>query len=181
MNAFEVGLLDSIQNIFRSDILDKIFPIITVLGDAGIFWIILGIVLICFKKTRKMGIAVIISLVFSVVICSGILKPLVNRARPFVVNPDAPLIAKRPKDASFPSGHTSASFAAAFALMYQKAKYWIPAMVLAGLIAFSRLYLYFHFPTDVLAGIVLGLVCGFGSFVVTRKIYEKLDKKNNIV
>ena len=71
-----------------------------------------------------------------------------------------------PKDYSFPSGHTQASFAAATALFTGNKKAGICAYVLAALIAFSRLYLYVHFPTDVLAGVVIGICCGLLSAYV---------------
>ena len=90
-----------------------------------------------------------------------LLKPIIARPRPFTFRPELTLLVKAPRDFSFPSGHTAASFAAASALLFSKAKGWIPAMVLAALIALSRLYLYVHYPTDVLAGVVVGVLCGF--------------------
>lgn len=173
MNLIEVGILDNIQNIFRCDLLDKLCPIITKLGDAGLFWIIIAVICLCFKKTRGIGLIMVFALVFDVILCNGILKPIVNRTRPFVVNPEAPIISARPIDPSFPSGHTAASFTCAFALMFQKVKYWIPAMILSAMIAFTRLYLYFHYPTDVIGGIVLGLLCGFLGY----KLYNFINSK----
>lgn len=171
MNLFEVGILDSIQGM-RCVAFDKFFSVITHLGDAGIFWIILTLILLCIKNTRKIGLVMLVALILDVIICNGLLKPIVNRTRPFVVNPDAPLISARPIDASFPSGHTSASFCCAFALMFKKVKYWIPAMVLSALIAFSRLYLYFHYPTDVIGGVIVGLLCGYAGYILCEKFYK---------
>jgi len=179
MNLFEVSILDSIQSVFRCDLLDKLCPIITALGDDGIFWIALSLLLLIFKKTRKVGLVMIIALVLDVILCNGILKPIINRTRPFVVNPNAPLIYERPTDASFPSGHTAVSFACAFSLMFGKIKVWIPAMVLAALIAFTRLYLYMHYPTDILGGIAVGVIAGLFAnklFIYITKKYDKINK-----
>ena len=173
MNLFEIGILDSIQNIFRCNVLDVICPIITALGDYGLFWIILSVVLICIKKTRKIGLLMIAALIINLVLCNGILKHAVNRTRPYIVNPDAPLIYKRPHDSSFPSGHTSASFSCAFVLMFEKIKYWIPAIILSAMIGFTRLYLYMHYPTDVVAGILVGLISGYLSYKLMNTIYNK--------
>ena len=76
---------------------------------------------------------------------------------------------KKPTDYSFPSGHTAASFAAVTALFFAKEKYRYPALVLAVLIAFSRLYLYVHYPTDILGGILVGILCGVIAYLITRK------------
>ena len=108
------------------------------------------------------------ALALDVLLCNVMLKPLVGRMRPFTVNTGMELLINAPKDFSFPSGHTAASFAAAFALLFVKNKLWIPSMILASLIAFSRLYLYVHYPTDVLAGILLGLIVGVAANVICR-------------
>lgn len=108
------------------------------------------------------------ALALDVLLCNVMLKPLVGRMRPFTVNTGMELLINAPKDFSFPSGHTAASFAAAFALLFVKNKLWIPSMILASLIAFSRLYLYVHYPTDVLAGILLGLIVSVAANVICR-------------
>jgi undecaprenyl-diphosphatase len=108
------------------------------------------------------------ALALDVLLCNVMLKPLVGRMRPFTVNTGVELLINAPKDFSFPSGHTAASFAAAFALLFVKNKLWIPSMILASLIAFSRLYLYVHYPTDVLAGILLGLIVSVAANVICR-------------
>lgn len=165
MNEFELKILDWIQQHLRAGFLDPIIKCVTHLGDAGIFWIALAILLLIFKRTRPLGLAMGMALVLDLILCNGLLKPLVNRIRPYALKELAdgasiyPLV-KAPTDPSFPSGHTAASFASAFALLFKKHKAWIPAMVLAALIAFSRLYLYVHFPTDILGGIAVGLLVG---------------------
>lgn len=110
-----------------------------------------------------------LALVFDVILCNGILKNAVARTRPFDVNTGISLLVKKPTDYSFPSGHTAASFAAVTVLFFAKEKYRYPALVLAVLIAFSRLYLYVHYPTDILGGILVGILCGVIAYLITKK------------
>ena len=111
-----------------------------------------------------------------VVLCNGILKNLVGRIRPFDVNTSIQLLVARPHDYSFPSGHTAASFAAAVILFLQlPKKYGIPALILAVLISFSRLYLGVHYPTDVLAGAVSGTLIA----LAVHWIFEKKKEKHS--
>jgi undecaprenyl-diphosphatase len=108
-----------------------------------------------------------------------ILKPLVARIRPCDVNTAVQLLIARPTDYSFPSGHTAASFAATFALYFSRKKLWIPAIGLAVLISFSRLYLYVHYPTDILAGVMIGIIMGFLGFraaVFFKNLWERRKK-----
>ena len=159
MTALELSVLDALQGI-RCGFLDTFFPTITHLGDAGIFWILLTLALLCTKKYRRAGVAMACALVLDLICCNMVLKPLVARVRPFDMR-KVELLVARPRDWSFPSGHAAASFTAVGALYASGEKLWRPASVLALLIAFSRLYLYVHYPTDVLAGIALGTVLGF--------------------
>ena len=158
---FDMVILDLIQSNIRTGFMDAIMPFITQLGDAGLIWIILSIGLIIPKKTRKIGFVMIISLILNGIICNIILKPMLARIRPFDVNTAIKLLINKPRDFSFPSGHTSASFTAASVLFFRKSKLFVPSLVLAFLISFSRLYLYVHYPSDVLAGLVLGILCGY--------------------
>ena len=158
---FDMAILDLIQSNIRTGFMDAIMPFITQLGDAGLIWIILSIGLIIPKKTRKIGFVMIIALILNGIICNIILKPMLARIRPFDVNTAIKLLINKPRDFSFPSGHTSASFTAASVLFFRKSKVFVPSLVLAFLISFSRLYLYVHYPSDVLAGLVLGVLCGY--------------------
>ncbi len=158
---FDMAILDLIQSNIRTGFMDAIMPFITQLGDAGLMWIILSIGLIIPKKTRKIGFVMIIALILNGIICNIILKPMLARIRPFDVNTAIKLLINKPRDFSFPSGHTSASFTAASVLFFRKSKLFVPSLVLAFLISFSRLYLYVHYPSDVLAGLVLGVLCGY--------------------
>ena len=168
----ELQVLDALQTI-HNPVLDTLMCAITRLGDAGIFWILLCMVLLILPKTRRSGVILMAALLVDLVICNGILKPLVHRIRPFDVKTGIELLVKRPTDYSFPSGHTAASFASVMALyLAGEKKLWIPALVLAVLIAFSRLYLYVHYPTDVLGGVVAGLAAGALGYWLVKKVSE---------
>ena len=144
-------------------------PQVTKLGDNGVFWIVCALVLLFIPKTKRMGIAIAVSLILELLICNILLKPLVARVRPCDVNTAFTLLVSRPVDYSFPSGHTCASFAAMSAILLSKNRLWIPAAVIAVVVAFSRLYLYVHYPSDVLAGALLGMLCGWLACVNTKK------------
>ncbi len=164
MLNFEFSILDFIQNL-HSSFGDFVMPLISESGSGGIIWIVFAGILWIFPKYRKYAIIMLIALTLDVVICNLTLKPLIARTRPFDVNP-VKLLVKAPTDYSFPSGHTAAAFSAAFSLLFGKNKLWIPSMILASLIAFSRLYLYVHYPSDVFAGILLGLIIGMISNII---------------
>ena len=158
---FDFGILDFIQSNMRNDFFDAVMPFITRLGDAGMIWIIGTLILLAIPKTRKAGIAAAVSLLLEVICCNLLLKPLIGRVRPFAFRPDLLLLVPPPGDASFPSGHTAAAFAVVFALRASGSPLWRPGLVLAAVTAFSRLYLYVHWPTDILGGILLGAAVGW--------------------
>lgn len=170
---FELSFLDNIQSYLRCDFLDAVMPVITMLGNGGIIWIICAVVLLLIPKTRKVGVVLAVSLAIEAVCCNFILKPLAARIRPFDTNTAVQLLISPPKDFSFPSGHTGAAFAAASALFFSKNRLWIAALVLAILIAFSRLYLYVHYPTDVLGGALLGILSGWLGYMIVRLVKKK--------
>ena len=168
MTGMELKILDWIQTI-HTPIGDAFMCFITSLGNVGVIWIVLAVVLIAIPKTRKSGIIVAAALIIDAVFCSGILKNVFRRIRPFDVNTTIPVLITKPRDFSFPSGHTSASFAAATALYLAKErKLFIPTLVLACLIAFSRMYLYVHYLTDILGGLLIGIA----SAVIVYKCQE---------
>lgn len=176
--AFEFAILDFIQNNLRTNIGDAFFVVVTHLGDKGMIWILLGVLLLIWPRTRKAGFAVLLALLADLILCNMILKPLVARVRPYHINTAINLLIPEPGKYSFPSGHTAGSFAAAFALFFRKEnKLWQWSMVLASLIAFSRMYLYVHFPTDILGGIAVGLICGYLGHVLVSKVYPYLKEK----
>lgn len=151
--------------------LDRFMTAVTSLGDKGWSFIILGAVLFCFKKTRKMGAAVLLSLAAGAVIGNVCLKNIIMRERPSWIDESVQLLIHNPADFSFPSGHTLASFETAFSVFLYNKKWGIPLLALASLIALSRLYLFVHFPTDVLSGMALGFFIGW----YVHKTIEKYD------
>lgn len=169
----ELKILDFIQTL-RNPILDKMMLLFTSLGNGGIIWLLLVVILICIPKTRKTGVMVMLALVLDVLLCSGLLKHLFARIRPCDVNTSIQLLIPRPTDYSFPSGHTSVSFSVVAALYLAKEKkLFIPSLLIAIMISFSRMYLYVHYPTDILGGIVLGILCGYLGYIAVDKFIVK--------
>ena len=174
MNQFEASIILWIQENLRGA-LDGLWLFITHLGDDGILWIILGIVLLFWKKTRPIGFTMLISLLFDYLIINVTLKDLIARPRPFVVNEAiTPLITDVSPYRSFPSGHSGGSFAAMFALYkWVPKKVGIPALILAALVALSRLYVGVHYPTDIIAGCIIGFMCSVWAYYLVRFLMKK--------
>ncbi len=173
-NSSELVILDFIQEHFRCAFLDVLLPFITMLGDAGIIWIVAAVVMLFFKQTRKTGLTMGVALIIGLALGNGVLKNVVGRIRPYDVNTEVQLLVERLSDKSFPSGHTLASFEAAGVLMIcDRRRFGYAALALAIVIAFSRLYLYVHYPTDVLAGIILGLLFAFLAYLIVNALYKK--------
>lgn len=170
------AILDWIQANLRTGWLDFVMPGITALGDIGLVWILATVLLLCFKKTRRIGIAAAIALVCSLLVTNLIVKPMFDRIRPFEANRFTGLLIEPPTDPSFPSGHSSASFAAAAAMVLYDRKIGIPALMVAVLIAFSRLYLYVHYPSDVAVGIVIGLIAGGAGWLLEMQINRRVQE-----
>ncbi len=175
-------ILNGIQEIFKCDFMDVIMPKITKLGNAGIIWIGIGLCMLISKKYRRQGFMVLIGLLMGLIIGNGLVKNLVARQRPCWINSDFLLLIPNPKDFSFPSGHTQASVIAATILTMYNRKWGIVVIPLAALIAFSRLYLYVHFPSDVLGGAIMGLIIGVGTFIIGETILRRIElqKKQRI-
>ena len=179
---FDLPILEWIAANLQCGFLDFIMPLITVLGDAGIVWIAVSAVLIFIPKYRKAGLSMGLALLFGVVVCNMILKPWVGRIRPYDYQlqhfgKTIQLLVATPHDYSFPSGHTIASFEAAVALTIHHRKLGTIAMVLAVLIAFSRMYLYVHYPTDVLASVLLGTAFAFLAAFLVKNGYALYESK----
>lgn len=177
---FDLPILDWIAAYLWCPFLDAVMPVITLLGDAGIFWIAIAVVLLFFPKTRKIGLGMGAALVLGLLVCNVTLKPLIARIRPYDYlleryGVHIKLLIEAQHDFSFPSGHTIASFEAATVLLIHSKKAGIAAVILACLIAFSRLYLYVHYPTDVIASVILGIGFGIlGNWLVQKgfSLYE---------
>ena len=200
---WEFQFLNWIQLHLRSGFMDKLMPLITKFGDGGIFWIVITLLLFIPKRTRKYAHVSAFALIFCVVGGNLILKNLIARPRPFWLENGNPLamigvqdlvsrlyvrdgataipetrtiiqlLVKAPTDFAFPSGHTQASFAAATSICLWKRKWGIPALILALLVAFSRMYLYVHYPTDVLAGICFGVGYALLALAICNKLFRK--------
>ena len=164
-------ILDFIHDTFSNAVLDGIMPAITRLGNAALIWILIAVFLLIISKYRRYGIILSVALILCLLIGNITLKPLVARVRPYDLRPGIDLLIAKETDYSFPSGHAMSSFAAATVLLHMNKKVGIAALLLAFLIAFSRLYLYVHFPSDVLAGMVLGIAIG----LISVKRLEKAD------
>lgn len=185
IQSTDLSILEWIQTHLVTPFCDGLFSFITHFGDGGILWILLAVGMLFFKKTRKTGLMIGAALILGLIFGNGILKNLFQRVRPYDLEEalvQTPLIEK-PSDWSFPSGHTLASFEAATVLMIRDRRFGIPALVLAFLIAFSRLYLYVHFPSDVLAGVLLGVLFGCLGVWIVNAIWKRVEKelKNRVM
>ncbi len=152
--------------------LNRIMILFTKLGDHGTIWIIITLLLLLNKKTRKIGWIAVFSLIICSLIVNVGLKPLLQRQRPYNFLPDIRLLIEIPKDYSFPSGHTAASFTMIYVFYKNLKKYFWIVLAVGCLIAFSRLYLSVHFVSDVLIGGIIGLFSGF----LGQILYEKFKK-----
>ena len=166
----------------RTAVLDSFFLAVTkIAGSYGQLWVIVAAVLLVFKKTRKAGVAVLLAYAAVFLIGQYGLKNLVSRPRPCQIDLDFALLVDRPSSSSFPSTHSAWAFGAATAVFMQHKKSGIAAFIAAALIAFSRMYLFLHFPTDVLAGIVLGIALGMLANWITGRIWKTADQRKNAV
>lgn len=154
--GFEFDFLYFLQTL-HTPWLDKFLSLVTSLGDSGWFWLALGITFTVFKKTRKVGFIMLLAIFLGFLVSNVALKNIFLRQRPCWIDPSVPLLIDVPRDYSFPSGHATASFAGAMGIYLNRRGWGIGALVLAAVIAFSRLYLFVHFPSDVLVGTLIGI------------------------
>ena len=167
LNQFELGMLHSLHDALECGFSDVFFSTITHLSDKGIFWIVLAAIFLCFKKTRRAGMTMGIALILGLLSVNLILKPLVARIRPYDLDSTISLLIAAESDFSFPSGHTVAAFEGAVGLFLCHRKWGTLAIVTASCIAFSRLYLMVHYPTDVIASVILGTVFAIIAYKLT--------------
>ena len=176
----------------HNPITNPIFYVITTLGNAGWFWIVLAVLMLTVlpKKYKKAGLTMAIALILSLIFCHGIMKHLWARPRAFWVVGQNFVVGNEFEnlygifnsihDYSFPSGHSSASFAAAVSIFMWRKKEGSAALVLAALIAFSRLYFTVHYPTDVLVGTITGALYGVAAYFIVKALMNKVPKLNAI-
>lgn len=195
--GWEINFLEGLTSIGSANPnmnwLSWILLIITFSCDHGIIWIALIIILLCLKKTRRVGLCLGLGLlVFLLLINNVIVKNVVARARPFAENATLYENVKHwmldngqslfglfevPDSYSFPSGHTASSFLAASVLICYNKKAGIGAYIYAFIIAFTRLYFGVHYPTDVIFGMLYGLITGFTSFYLFELVARKIKVK----
>lgn len=176
----------------HNPITNPIFYVMTTLGNAGWFWIVLAVLMLTVlpKKYKKAGLTMAIALILSLIFCNGIMKHLWARPRAFWVVGQNFVVGNEFEnlygifnsihDYSFPSGHSSASFAAAVSIFMWRKKEGSAALVLAALIAFSRLYFTVHYPTDVLVGTITGALYGVAAYFIVKALMNKVPKLNAI-
>lgn len=176
----------------HNPITNPIFYVITTLGNAGWLWIVLAVLMLTVlpKKYKKAGLTMAIALILSLIFCNGIMKHLWARPRAFWVVGQNFVVGNEFEnlygifnsihDYSFPSGHSSASFAAAVSIFMWRKKEGSAALVLAALIAFSRLYFTVHYPTDVLVGTITGALYGVAAYFIVKALMNKVPKLNAI-
>ena len=176
----------------HNPITNPIFYVITTLGNAGWFWIVLAVLMLTVlpKKYKKAGLTMAIALILSLIFCNGIMKHLWARPRAFWVVGQNFVVGNEFEnlygifnsihDYSFPSGHSSASFAAAVSIFMWRKKEGSAALVRAALIAFSRLYFTVHYPTDVLVGTITGALYGVAAYFIVKALMNKVPKLNAI-
>lgn len=219
---FDLAIFDFFQEHIYSKFLTYFFTTITFIGEDGIVFILAGLIMLCFKKTRKAGVVALASLLIMSILNNEILKPIMNRPRPFnlVTNDQTGFfglidwnidrfedlkeawrntyrfpycelfpnsnsnfathfIVDKPSSLSFPSGHTSSAFAfmGGAAFVIKKWKFSVPAFIFATLMGLSRIYVGVHYPTDVIAGAVAGILYAVIGYFVATKIYDIVCRK----
>lgn len=175
---FEGSFLLFVQDHLRAPALDGVMTFITHLGDTGVIWIALTLILLAIPRTRKAGAVCAAALILNLLLTNVALKNIIQRIRPYDVMESLKILVEAEHDFSFPSGHTACSFAGAWAMRRTlNKKIWIPAMILAALIGLSRLYVGVHYPTDVLAGLVVGTFAAETAYCILKRYVPKLGLK----
>lgn len=179
LNVFYFGWEESLDLWFQTvhnTACDVIMNFFSFCFDKGWMAFVAMILFLIFAKDKRIGWQTFVSLFITVLICNVILKNIVMRARPCDVFPDIPLIAKRPDDSSFPSGHTNAAFTLATVIFTRNKKWGIPALIVAAIVGISRMYLFMHWPTDVLVSAILGVIGGTIGYFIVNWFFKKTGK-----
>jgi len=153
----------------RNDFLDKVMPKITYCNDYGQIYILFAAIIL-WKNSLAAFLNILLALALGLTCGEGLFKHVFKRKRPLITENNFTLLIKFPDSFSFPSGHTTSSFAVLGVTWYMNLQFKYFILVLAILIAFSRLYLYVHYPSDIVGGIVLGFICAFISIKISSHI-----------
>ena len=176
IQSFDQSVLDWIQANLSCGFMDGFMPAVSALANAGIIFFAAAGIMLFFRNYRRCAVNILICMAVAAVVANLIMKPLIARDRPCWLNEEIQLLVAVPQDFSFPSGHTLHSFMVATVIFMYDRRIGIPSFVLAALIGFSRLYLYVHFPTDVLCGALLGVAFAVGGYYLLRFVLKKLPK-----
>lgn len=172
-------ILEFIQSKIENPIMDKVMVYITRLADLDVLWILIALIFLNINNYHKDGITIIVSLVLCALIGNLTLKNLFTRTRPCDAKEILNLLIKRPKDYSFPSGHTMVSIASAYVIFNADYRLGIISWIIALLISFSRMYLYVHYPSDVAAGALIGVFIGiFSIYIMNLEYIERIISLN---
>ena len=179
IQRFDEQALVWIAQHVRCGLLDPFMKVYTQLGNTGMLFIVLGLILLLFKPTRKAGFSALCAMLIGLVVVNFTIKPLVARERPWLVIRDFVNLVPEHDPNSFPSGHTNSAFAFALAVCVSAPKRWmkITAVCMAVLMGLSRLYVGVHFPSDVLAGALIGSLCGLAGAWVVKTVWERLGPR----
>ena len=179
LTTIDGNILLFLQNYIRNDVLTPIMTTVSTIGNKGAIWLLISIILLFPKRTRLIGFLSLVSIAITYGINNLWLKNFIARTRPYEVIDGLHCLMKHADDYSFPSGHAASSFAVGVMLFRCANKKPVKAlvMILAFLIAFSRVYVGIHYPSDVIAGAVIGTVIATIIFLLFgRKAKERLER-----
>jgi len=170
LGTIDAAILIFVQNL-QFDWVSKVMILYTKTGNNGLIWIVVSLILMCFKSTRRAGLLALLAMLLGLIINNYLLKDLIARPRPWLMVEGLLPLMEPPDPHSFPSGHTCAAFSAAGIWWRTLPRRWMRAAAIASaaLMGFSRLYVGVHYTTDVLVGMCVGLLCAWVTFLAFEK------------
>lgn len=154
-----------------------VMPIITYTGENGLIWLCLAVFLyVSGPQRRRTSFLMLLALLFSFVLGEEILKHIIQRPRPFLSLEGVNLLVTSPGSFSFPSGHTASAFASSLVIARKIPRLAWPLILLAVLMAFSRVYVGVHYPLDILGGALLGAICARLVLGLEASVYRSSRK-----